>query len=259
MAIFKDWNPRQYAKGAIGTAALVYGKYGTSRASASRLRHSQSYTNTMVTKSRRSRGRSTSLKALVKSTEPAKHYTLSNNATLLHNTIYTCIPTQGIAQSLTNTGRIGDSVYLCALKVKGFYQSATTANAYTFRIQVGWSGEEYGTANIAGQLVAGLTAAEVYLPTTTTLATVNGIVNPKAFTILYDQVIDINSQIAATVDVQSFDAIISLNQNFQYQSDGSVFGKTRNLCVVVSAVVASGASGVTPAGNCVWSADLIFK
>lgn len=247
------FNPRKSA-----AAAMLYGATFPPRRGSQKPGYSQSYTTSMV-KKRRPVTKSQSLKSLVKATEPAKHYTWSNNASLVHNTLLTCAPSQGIAQGLTNTNRLGDSVYLCAVKIHGFYQSASTANAYTFRLQVGWTGEEYGTANIAGQLVSGLTLAEVYLPNTAALASVNGITNPKAFTSLYDLTIDINSQLAATVDVQSFEFTVPLNVNFPYQSDGSVFGKARNLVVVASASVASGVSGTTASGNVVWSGDLIFK
>ena len=216
-------------------------------------------TQTLTKRRRTKPQRSVSLKTLIKRTEAAKHYTFENNAALLHNTLYTCIPTQGITQGTGNTNRVGDEIYLCAIKVMGQYLSASTAGAYSMRLLVGWSGEEYTTANISNQLVSGLGGSEVFLPSTFTTWTPNGLINPKAFTVLYDQTIDINSQITATSDLSSFEFTVPLNQTFCYQSSGSVQGKTRNLCVVVIGGVALGTTGTTPAGNCIWAADLIYK
>lgn len=215
---------------------------------------------TMVTThKRRKTGRRMSLRELVKRTESAKHFSFENNGALTHNTIFTCVPTQGITQGTSNIGRIGDSVYLCALKISGNMQAHTTAGAYSYRILVGWSGEEVTTVGASSSLVSGLGGTEIFLPGTFTSWTPNGIVNPKAFTVLYDQTVDINSLVTATSDLSSFAFTVPLNQNFNYQASGSIQGKSRNLCVIVIGSVAFGVTGVTNAGTCVWTADLVFK
>lgn len=247
------YNP--YYNKTLKTIPVVSAAYGVQKPATKRI---ASYTGTMVQKKRRQQ-RSVSLKTLIKRTEPAKHYTWENNAALLHNTLYTCIPTQGITQGTSITNRLADSVYLCALKISGQFLSATTAGAYSMRIIVGWTGEEVTTAGIASGLVSGLGLGDVFLSSTAGIWTANGQINSKAFTTLYDQTIDINSQISAVSDISSFNITVPLNQSFYYQAAGFTQGKTRNLCVLVVAGVAYGTTGVTAAGNCIWSADLIFK
>lgn len=247
------YNP--YYNKALKTIPFVSAAYGVQKPATKR---TSSATGTMVQKRRRQQ-RSVSLKTLIKRTEPSKHYTLENNAALLHNTLYTCVPTQGITQGTSITNRSGDSVYLCALKIAGQYLSATTAGAYSMRIIVGWTGEELSTVGISTGLVSGLGLGDVFLSTTASIWTPNGQINAKGFTTLYDQTIDINSQISAVSDISSFGFTVPINQSFNYQSAAGVQGKTRNLCVLVVAGVAYGSTGVTAAGNCIWSADLIFK
>lgn len=182
-----------------------------------------------------------------------------DNGALKHNEILTMVPTQAIQQSVSGEGRIGDDAYLCALKLYGHFLSHTTAGAYSYRLIVGWTGEELTTPNIATQLVSGLGASELFLPGSYSNWTGHGVINPKAFTVLHDSTYDINSQIAGTSDLNSFSLTIPINYDFKYQSPGSVQGKTRNLAVVVIGGVAFGTTGTTVAGNCIVSYDLIHK
>lgn len=218
-----------------------------------------SQTRTLINKRRKKRGPYKSFKKLVYDTEPAKHYTFDGSTSTTHNTIYTCSPTQGIVQGTGATARIGDEVYLCALKLHGLAVAATASNAYKYRVLVGWTGEEYSTANIANQFVSGLGAAEIFLPNTAATLTVNGIVNSKAITIIHDETIDINSQISTVADWSSFSYTVPLNMVYPYQASGSVFGKNKNLVVIVTSAVAGGTTGTTSTGSFVISADLIFK
>lgn len=179
---------------------------------------------------------------------------LANNNTLC-NSVYSYNLTAGLTQGTTVGARQGDQVYLVDLKMKGFVNSAAASNAYAFRIIVGWSGEEYNPATL---LTTGLNATEFFLPVVS-LSNTNGIINPKAFTVLADTTIDVNSQITATSDSQSFDATIPLYQKYAYQSGGSVYGKTKNLYVVVVSYVLAGTSGVTSTGGVAMGATLRFK
>lgn len=218
-----------------------------------------SYTGIVTTDRRKKKARSGSVKGIMYGLKPAKHYTMDNNAALLHNTVYTMCPSQGITQGTGNANRLGDRVHLEALKIQANFQSSATAGAYSYRILVGYSGEEYTTANIASQFVSGLGTTQLFFPSTVNFWTVNGIVNPKAFTVLYDQTVDINSQITAVSDVVSYSHTVPLGIDFPYQDSGSVQGKFKNLYIVVIGCVAGGTSGVTAAGNILFSGDLIFK
>jgi len=243
-----------------GRTAMNVVPYMLSSSQSSRRGVKSSTTGSIVTTKRaRKPARALSLKTLIKRAEASKHYTLDSNIATLHNTVYTCVPTQGVLQGVTNAaGRSGDEIYVCALKMHGIMVSAAAAGAYSFRILVGWTGEEITTAGAGTGLVSGLGTTEVFLPNTVTYAT-NGVVNPKAFTCLYDQTFDINSQIATISDVNSFSFTVPINQTFNYQSSASIQGKTRNLAIVVVSTVYGGVTGTTASGACVLAADLIYK
>lgn len=248
---------RTMFKGAGGLAALAYQTRNPSFVGRSS-RTGRSYTLTTTNK-RRQRFRGNSFKRQVMKLHPAKHYTAESSSLNTHNSIVCMCPTQGITQGDGNTNRDGDAIHIESIKIKGTSVSNATAGAYQHRILVGWSGEEITTAQIASQLVSGLSSTELFLPTTTSNWTCNGVINPKAFTVLFDETYDLNSQIASTQDVVAFAATIPIHQDFDYQASGSVMGKTRNLFVVAIACVAGGTAGTTAAGNHLVSVDLIFK
>lgn len=174
----------------------------------------------------------------------------------LHGNLYTFGPTQNITQGTSISGRQGDSIYLEALKINGVYTTDTVAHAYSCRILVGYSGEEFTATSFT---TSGFGVTQLFQPSTTNSLVINGIVNPKAFTCLYDETIDINSQISATADWQRFSATIPLKTQFPYQSDGSTFGKFKNLYVVCITSTLGGTNAVTVTGSITLSTDLIFK
>jgi len=199
-----------------------------------------------------------SFRSQVMAVFPAKHYTGETTPTLVHNTITTMIPTQGITQGNGNTQRDGDSITLEALKLKGTVVTNAVAGAYQYRIIVGYTGEEYTTANIGSTLQSGIGSSELFLPNFSVWLT-NALINPKAFTALYDETIDVNSQLSAIQDVANFNVTVPLHTSFAYQSSGSVQGKTRNLAVLVIGNVAGGVTGTTASGQMLLSYDLLFK
>lgn len=242
---------------AFGAGQQLYNA-AVSRATATGYRNGRSYTQTGY-KRRRPVGNRLSLKRQMIKLHSAKHSTQDLSANNTHNTILTSCPTQNVVQGDGNTNRDGDAIHIECLKLKGSLVSSTTAGAYQHRIIVGWSGEEVTTALIATNLVSGLAATELFLPTTSGTWVANGIINPKAFTVLYDQTFDINSQVAAAQDIVNFAVSIPIHQDFDYQSSSSVQGKNRNLFVIAIAEVAGGTSGVTAAGQHIISTDLVFK
>ena len=241
---------RQYAPYGMGALQYAAQRYSNKQ----RFRQNVAPTYYGTTKSRK-RGRS-SFHALAVKEMPAKHYANTSITTLTHNTITTVVPTTGITQGLTNTNRIGDHVQLCAIKLSGSLNSAIASNGYSYRVLVGWTGEEY---NLPTTLGSGLGTGELFIAATDVGWGCNGIINPKAFTVLSDNTYDINSQISAVSDCQSFSLVVPINSKFDYQSNGSIYGKTRNLAVVVLGSVIGGVAGTTSVGTVVLAYDLIFK
>jgi len=215
---------------------------------------------TKVNRKRKARngGRSSSFAARVRSLEPYKHNTINDstiNNTLVHNSIFTTNLTSKITQGTANTDRIGDAVYLVSLKLKGLVNTPTTAGAYCYRVIIGWSGEEY---NVSAS-TSGLTTAEIFLPTQGGNFPGGSNINPKAFTCLYDEFIDINSIVTAVADLQTMSIKVPLNQKFVYQASGSIYGKLKNLYLVVIAHVVGGTTGTTACGSMVLNADVVFQ
>lgn len=217
------------------------------------LRGGFSATKTMSKRRRVKSAYYKTFKARVRDIPPAKHHAGVSETVLTDNTIFTMGITQGVGPGTGNNQRIGDSIFLEALKINGHIQSAETSNGYKYRIIVGYSGEEYGTTVLAS---GNLTSNEIFLPSGG--ENVNKIVNPKTFTAIYDEVIDINSQIEGDGTVQSFRATIPLKRNFPYQQATSVYGKNVNLYVVVIGYGIGVVDG-TPVGAIYMTYDMVFK
>ena len=193
----------------------------------------------------------------VRNLAPYKHNTINDSAnttTMTHNTIYTTNITAKVAQGLTNTDRIGDFIHLSAMKVRGLIVTPAVTGAFAYRIIVGYSGEEYNvTASNAG-----LVASEIFLPSTGAFVVGQAIINPKAFTCLYDEIVDINSLTATAQDLKSVQFKVNLNARFPYQASTSTMGKTRNLYFVIIGHVVGGVAGTTSTGTGSFNSDLIF-
>lgn len=216
-------------------------------------------TKTQLKKRKKRHGKGSTFQEKVRKMEPAKHNTVNdstNSLAVLHQNIQTYNLTAQIVQGDGNPNRDGDAIYLEALKLNGFYQSSPATGAYQLRLLVGFSGEEYNPASL---LPGSLTAGELFLPNTGALWAASSIINPKAFTVLYDTTIVINSLTANAVDLEAFQQTIPIKQKFSYQSSTSIYGKIKNLYVVAIGCIAGGVAATTPAGFVGINTDLIFK
>lgn len=227
----------------------------------------------------KSYGRSTrrskvSKKAMGKSKSVVKKTILSMAPTYMHqqndsglaqnmtmNNIYSTNITAKVTQGTLDSQRQGDEIYLTGLKVKGNFVSPTASNSYQYRVIVGWSGEEYNPTNFGSSGAAtGLIAAEVFLPTTGGNYGTSAVINPKAFTVLYDQTIDLNSVLTGVSDIAGFDFYVPLSKKFPYQAGGSVYAKFKNLyLVIVSTVGTLGTPLTTASGNVNVNTVLMYK
>lgn len=220
------------------------------------LRNARSQTMTITQQRKRRRINRVSFKNQLYDNLAAKHINGNQGRSMTHNTLYTLVPTAIPSQGDSNANRDGDAIVLCALKLNGYYVSDPAAGAYAFRIIVGFTGEEYTNTTFT----SGLGASEIFLPTTADVVTSNGIINPKAFTVLHDEKLTLNSEIAATKSRVDYSINVPLNnQKFYYQSAASALGKFKNLVVVICADVDAGSTGTTAVGGTSISWDFIFK
>lgn len=172
-----------------------------------------------------------------------------------HNTIYTALVSGIPAQGTSNINRVGDKIHLMNLELAMGINTNSTAGAYTYRVIVCYSGEEYTPSGLG----SGLAFTEVFQPNTGGLYGTLAITNPKAVTVLMDELIDINSVITSTKDVVTIRRNIPLHADFPYQASASVYGKTKNLYVVVVGCVVDGTTGTTVIGTFNLNADMTFK
>lgn len=214
--------------------------------------------NNTLTYARGTRGRRGGFRQKMLSYEPCQHSIVSDNTintAVLHGTVYTFGPTQIPAQGTAIGNRVGDQIELIALKLRGQFITNASSNVYTYRIIVGWSGNEVA----ATSLTSGLGVTDVFFPNTYSVNICDGIVNPKAFTCLYDETVVLNSQITATQDGEQFAITVPFKEKFPYRAGAATMGKFKQLYVVVCANVAGGTVGVTNAGSVYFSSDLLFK
>lgn len=191
-----------------------------------------------------------SFKQKVLSIPPAKHLTSDSRVGVGSDTVYAVNVTAQVIQGDSNAQRDGDAIFMEALKLKGHFESDPVSNAYKCRVLAGYSGEEFTAATFTATALVPL-----FFPASQNY---NAIVNPKAFTCLYDTTMDLNSQVEGDVTIQSFETTIPLKQMFPYQASASVYGKTKNLYIIVVAYGVGLAVGVgTGTITCNW--DLIFK
>lgn len=175
---------------------------------------------------------------------------------MTHNTIYGCNVTAGIVQGDSNATRDGDAIILCALKLKGFYNTHTDADGYSFRILIGYSGEEFTNTSFSSTLGSN----QIFLPNTALVVTSNGEVNPKAITIIHDEKMTVNSEISTVRSKQDYAITVPLNnKRFVYQESGSALGKYNNLYMIIMADRITGITGTTDVGGTSLSWDLIYK
>lgn len=213
-------------------------------------------TQNMVTAKRKRKPNRNSFRSKLMAVTAAKHHTGTQAQAFTHDSIYSLNVTAGIVQGDLNSTRNGDSIHLAAIKIKGFFNAATAAGAYSYRILVGYTGEEYTNTSFSAAAIGDV---ELFLPNTTNSFRGTGIINPKAFTCLYDETIDVNSEVAAALSLKSYAFTVQLDKRFPYQASGSVLGKDKNLMIVVIGSVAGGSLGVTAAGGTTISFDCIFK
>lgn len=201
-----------------------------------------------------------SFRAKMISYEPTKHYANSSNLAMLADNIYAVMPTSGITQGTGVTNRIGDSVELISLKIRGNYSSDSTAGAYQLRCIVGYTTYEFNAPSVFGAANQ-VTQIEVFQTNTPANTWVcNGVINKKAFTVLHDQTWDVNSSISAVRDLIGIDFTVPLkNKHFEYVSTASAFGKKVNLVILLMADVVGGTANTTSVGGGVFAYDLCYK
>jgi len=194
-------------------------------------------------------------KAITRSAE-LKAISYGSTSAMTHNTVYGFNLTALVLQGTSDFTRVGDMITLRELVMNYHFAAPTTTGAFSYRVLVLWSGEENAQVNLSA---ASLTSAEVFQPTTATNTTYAAIPNPKAVTVLADHIVDINSNLGSTEEGYTGRIKVNLkNLKFAYQSNGSTFGKLKNLYCVVVGFTRGGTAGSTSVGNCFINYDMRY-
>lgn len=179
---------------------------------------------------------------------------------MTHNNIYTNNLTAKLQYGTADNQRIGDEVYLTNLVIRGNYISALAAKGYQCRVIVGYSGEEFDPANFGSSGAGtGLIHDQIFLPTTGTQYATASIINPKAITVLYDRTVTLNSNLDGVAEMSYMDFSVPLYKKFPYQAGAGIYGKTKNLYLIVVGAVQAGVPLTTACGSVNISTCLKYK
>lgn len=202
--------------------------------------------------SKKSGGTTAVVRRIVRGMEETKIFSSGNTAALIDGLIYTKGITQPIIQGTAEGTRISDSINLQWLKAKIVFNTAAVSGAFTYRILVVYHEVQKNPPFDT----TGLVYADLFLPNgLTASANVQSITNKKGVTVLWDSFIDINSVVATTADCATVDVNVSLKSaKFPYVTAAAVYGKVKQLYLVVIPHVIGGTVGTTSCG----SASLTF-
>lgn len=242
-----------YFKGAIGAGIAGYSRGRSQSIIQTRPgagTASQSY------KKRPRTGKRNNIVTQIRGMETAQHLLGDDNVVsqnILHGDFYAHSPTTLIALGTGNSKRTGDEIYLNALKFRiNFSDSTAITNGVLLRVWIGYTNTQTTATNFASY-----TGTDSMFSTGTFYST-GSIVDPKRFTCLYDSTSEINNTVAGTNSVLSIADTVQLNKPFPYET-GSVYGKEKNLIVIVTGTTIGGTISTTVLGQILLSYDLIFK
>jgi len=186
-----------------------------------------------------------------------KNCSTGSSASLTHATQQAYNQTAIIINGTNSLQRVGDEIFLQYLRLNFLISAPTTAGAYSYRLMAVYSSEEYANTSFS---TASLAFSEMFLINATAGTNVSAVPNLKAITILYDTVVDVNSNITGVSEVANVHTVINLkNHRFPYQAGGSAQGKFKNLYIVVIPYVVGGVVGTTGCGTVNCNASLDFR
>lgn len=205
------------------------------------------------------------VKEIIRNTAEAPHHSVWDitATSILHGNIYTSSLLTEIAQGTSNATRLGDEIFLEAFKTRFQIVTAPGLTTIAWRVMLIKSGIE-ACATLSGAWTTGgtaITAAEVFFNTNPG-GDYNypgrAIVNPKAATVLYDQVFQFDENLAAQNIVRDFQVTVPIKQKHVY-NQATQYAKFKNYYWLVMAYQNGGTPGTTNCGNIGMQTDIIFK
>jgi len=160
--------------------------------------------------------------------------------------------TAAITQGTADGMRVGDSIDLTAFVANVRWTTNAAAGFYQLRVLLFYSGEEVNPA--AFQTTGFLTTSQVITPAS--LFAVVGVINTKAVTILYDNLLELNSTISTVQEGVTARINVPLKGKFHYNETAGVYGKSKNLYI---AVIPQYTGPGTPTDNGICSINYALK
>jgi len=168
--------------------------------------------------------------------------------------VYSKNLTYDLTQGTSQANRQGDNVYLCSLKVSGFYESpVNAANGVVYRVLVYWSDLYANTGNFG---TATISTGDIFINSGDRNSML--IVDPKKVTVLYDETTVIQASISGVYTAQDIIAKVSIEKAVKFLP-GTNELNPRNLFLTIIPSVANGSTGTTDAGKFIIGTDLVFK
>lgn len=194
-------------------------------------------------------------KSLMLKSVETKYITFDGSTVTKSEGIFSYSPTQQLTVGNTANTRVGDSVLLQSLILSGEWVCLANIMNVKYRLIVGWTRNQSAQTTVAKNT---LTSSDLFYVQSGFLA--HRIINPSIFTVLYDEMVDINSNTTTGSDVKSFYSVINLGlKKFEYAAVGGSLGKTRNLVVVFIPMLTAGQPSDTTTGSIQLNSVLKFK
>jgi len=156
--------------------------------------------------------------------------------------------TQGTADGL----RVGDSIDLQSFTANVRWTTNTAAGFYQLRVLLFYSGEEVNPSNF--ETAGFLSTSQIITPAS--LFAVVGVTNTKAITVLYDNLLELNSTISTVQEGVTARINVPLKGKFHYNEVAGVYGKSKNLYI---AIIPQYTGPGTPSNNGICTINYCLK
>lgn len=207
---------------------------------------------------RRKLGKRSWLTRKMRNLETVQHLGYSDSTltvALLHNTLYDHNVTYQIKQGTAGNKRIGDQIYLEAIKIRAHYGSNTSqTNGQIIRVIVGYCEQNSNSSGWG----TNFTNTSIFVQSSGTTSYANGVPDPKEITVLYDEAQTVSNQVSGVSDVTQFVATVPIQKSFPYYAETD-YGKNKNLYIWVMGSTLGGVVGSTNVGSIYMSYDVMWR
>lgn len=196
-----------------------------------------------------------SIQALAPDTKIYENNSAITAANFLHNTIYTTNILYNITQGTADSNRIGDRVHIKHASLKFLIDTGLGDNliapCYVRFMLVASTKQSSATA-----FTAGLGSTDLFYTNSGVQA--NARINPHLAKVMCDEIVYINSTVAAASGLGYGHIECPVNSFFEYQPSAG-YGQAANLYLIAIPYTSGGTTGTTKVGTFNWSSAVAFS